>query len=160
MPPPTRANDLAYWAAALVNPLPALGVALEIRPAVLQAVTLQDRILIAMLWMSEVHGHLPRAISVLSHLTIFPRVARSPTWRVALHVAAVLLLWRHCGVSSALAARAAVQVSGKRSQVAGALEQRLDDLLLGRDARAVVSMQRGGRGSHSIFLEDESRAAC
>jgi len=100
--------------------------------------------------MSEVHGHLPRAISVLSHLTIFPRVARSPTWRVALHVAAVLLLWRHCGVSSALAARAAVQVSGKRSQVAGALEQRLDDLLLGRDARAVVSMQRGGRGSHSM----------
>ena len=29
MPPPTRANDLAYWAAALVNPLPALGISMN-----------------------------------------------------------------------------------------------------------------------------------
>eukprot|EP00435_Cladocopium_sp_Y103_P014475 s2935_g3.t1 len=166
MPPPTMADKLAMWAAALVNPLPALGVALEIRPAVLQADSLQERILIvrrgirgsiehAMLWMSELHpGHLPRAIMVLSHLTIFPRVARSPTWRVTLGVAAVLLLWRQLGVSAALASRTALQASGERShrQVAGALEQRLDDLLLGQEARA-ASMQQGARHRRQLPVQ-------
>lgn len=42
MPPVRDADALALWAAALVNPLPALGVALEIRPAVLDATTLKD----------------------------------------------------------------------------------------------------------------------
>merc|ERR1712216_823012 len=37
MPPADRPFDRALWVAALINPLPALGVALEIRPAVLQA---------------------------------------------------------------------------------------------------------------------------
>ncbi|CAL1147012.1 unnamed protein product [Cladocopium goreaui] len=208
MPPPTMADKLAMWAAALVNPLPALGVALEIRPAVLQADSLQERILIVRrgirgsiehvsgrkrvtwTWTTRPHRpensdatHFPslaiayrlpgqsagtvvgkgQAITVLSHLTIFPRVARSagsrdlgrdptrqswgtvgPTWRVTLSVAAVLLLWRQLGVSGALASRRALQACGERShrQVAGALEQRLDDLLLGQEARA-ASMQQG-----------------
>ena len=34
MPDPDDADDLALWTAALVNPLPALGVAVEIRPLV------------------------------------------------------------------------------------------------------------------------------
>jgi hypothetical protein len=37
MPPAARPRDRAVWAAALINPLPALGVSLEIRPAVLCA---------------------------------------------------------------------------------------------------------------------------
>lgn len=37
MPPAERPMDRSLWVAALINPLPALGVALEIRPAVLQA---------------------------------------------------------------------------------------------------------------------------
>ena len=37
MPPVDKPFDRALWVAALINPLPALGVALEIRPAVLQA---------------------------------------------------------------------------------------------------------------------------
>ncbi|CAL1146116.1 unnamed protein product [Cladocopium goreaui] len=199
MPPPTMADKLAMWAAALVNPLPALGVALEIRPAVLQADSLQERILIvrrgirgsiehvsgrkrlfdaenntemAMLWMSELHpDHLPRAITVLSHLTIFPRVARSPTWRVTLSVAAVLLLWRQLGVSGALASRRALQACGERShrQVAGALEQRcraekellyptprLDDLLLGQEARA-ASMQQGAFASSGSKKDEDKK---
>ena len=38
-PDPSRhPSDVALWTAALINPLPSLGVALEIRPAVLCAV--------------------------------------------------------------------------------------------------------------------------
>ena len=37
MPPADKPHRRAMWVAALINPLPALGVALEIRPAVLQA---------------------------------------------------------------------------------------------------------------------------
>lgn len=105
--------------------------------------------------MSELHpDHLPRAITVLSHLTIFPRVARSPTWRVTLSVATVLLLWRQLGVSGALASRRALQACGERShrQVAGALEQRLDDLLLGQEARA-ASMQQGARHRRQLPVQ-------
>eukprot|EP00913_Durusdinium_trenchii_P019424 g18262.t1 len=99
----------------------------------------------AMLWVSEMQKNLPRAISVLSHLTIFPRVARSPTWRATLGVSAVLLLWRQGSVSTARAARGMLQATtGKHRKVAGALEQRLDDLLLGREARA-ESMRQGCR---------------
>ena len=37
MPPAEKPMDRSLWVAALINPLPALGVAMEIRPAVLQA---------------------------------------------------------------------------------------------------------------------------
>ena len=40
---PTR---FAFWAAALINPLPPLGVSLEIRGRLLEAYTIEDRLLI------------------------------------------------------------------------------------------------------------------
>ena len=46
-----------------------------------------------MFWMSETHGQVVRGLHVLSHMAIFPRIANSPTWRVTLSTAAVLLLW-------------------------------------------------------------------
>ena len=44
MPPPEAAGHLAIWVAALVNPLPGLGVAMEIRPDVLRAATVAERL--------------------------------------------------------------------------------------------------------------------
>jgi len=44
MPSPEDAGELALWAAALVNPLPALGVAYEIRPSVLSAKSVSTRL--------------------------------------------------------------------------------------------------------------------
>ena len=44
---PEEPNARALWVAALINPLPALGVALEIRPAVLTARTTSRRLLVA-----------------------------------------------------------------------------------------------------------------
>jgi len=43
VPPPEAPNARAIYAGALINPLPALGVALEVRPAVLTARTTQRR---------------------------------------------------------------------------------------------------------------------
>ncbi|OLQ03235.1 hypothetical protein AK812_SmicGene13804 [Symbiodinium microadriaticum] len=98
-----------------------------------------------MLGSSERRGDMKRAVAVLTHLSIFPRVAPSPSWRVLLAAAAVLLLWRSCGTRAALAARAILQeAAGRRSQVGGALEQRLDDLLMSREARN-SSMQQSHR---------------
>jgi len=49
MPDPrTQPAELACWVAALINPIPALGVAFEIRPALLLAPTVSDMIGIAM----------------------------------------------------------------------------------------------------------------
>lgn len=47
MPPPELPGRLAFWVAGLVNPLPALGVAYEIRPAALAALTVADRLHVA-----------------------------------------------------------------------------------------------------------------
>jgi len=44
MPPAEEAGKRALWVAALVNPLPALGVAYEIRPAALSAVSVGERL--------------------------------------------------------------------------------------------------------------------
>ena len=44
MPDAQYADDRALWVAALINPLPALGVALEIRPAALAASTALERV--------------------------------------------------------------------------------------------------------------------
>jgi len=44
---PEEPNKRALWVAGLINPLPALGVALEIRPAVLTARTTSRRLLMA-----------------------------------------------------------------------------------------------------------------
>jgi hypothetical protein len=45
---PTGVSDQAFWIGALINPLPALGVALEIRPALLTAQTPEDRVDVAL----------------------------------------------------------------------------------------------------------------
>ena len=44
MPPPSEPSQLALWAAALINPLPGLGVSIEIRPRVLDAWSVQKRL--------------------------------------------------------------------------------------------------------------------
>ena len=44
MPEAEEADDRAFWAAALINPLPALGVAREVRPAVLRATEALERV--------------------------------------------------------------------------------------------------------------------
>ena len=45
MPPlQEQPNKLAFWAAALLNPLPHLGVAMEVRPAVLAEMTTLGRL--------------------------------------------------------------------------------------------------------------------
>lgn len=46
-PPPEEPTERAFWVGALINPLPALGVALEIRPKLLTAVSAEERIDIA-----------------------------------------------------------------------------------------------------------------
>jgi ATP-dependent protease La (LON) substrate-binding domain len=48
MPTPEQPTDLSLWVGALINPLPAMGVALEIRPALLYAETAEERIMIAL----------------------------------------------------------------------------------------------------------------
>lgn len=47
IPPPENASDRAMWIGALINPIPALGVALEIRPALLTARTTEERLNVA-----------------------------------------------------------------------------------------------------------------
>ncbi|CAE8632060.1 unnamed protein product [Polarella glacialis] len=94
----------------------------------------------AMLGASERCNNLTRSLSVLAHLAIFPRVSRSPTWRLSLTVVATLLVWRRMGPRAAVAARALLQEPGnRRSQMAGALEKRLDDLLVGAGSGAYAS---------------------
>jgi len=48
IPPYTQPSERAFWVGALINPLPALGVALEIRPALLTAKTAEQRVEIAL----------------------------------------------------------------------------------------------------------------
>uniref|UniRef100_A0A6T8L222 Lon N-terminal domain-containing protein n=1 Tax=Hemiselmis andersenii TaxID=464988 RepID=A0A6T8L222_HEMAN len=58
MPPADKPFDRALWVAALINPLPALGVSLEIRPAVLCSPTASNALQI-------VHGGLTTSIAHL-----------------------------------------------------------------------------------------------
>jgi Lon protease-like protein len=48
LPPPEAPSECAYWVGALINPIPAMGVALEIRPSLLTAKTSEQRIDIAL----------------------------------------------------------------------------------------------------------------
>ena len=47
MPSSKQPSARALWVAALINPLPALGVALEVRPAALMAPTADLRLQVA-----------------------------------------------------------------------------------------------------------------
>eukprot|EP00241_Pyramimonas_parkeae_P005880 CAMPEP_0114258912 /NCGR_PEP_ID=MMETSP0058-20121206/19599_1 /TAXON_ID=36894 /ORGANISM="Pyramimonas parkeae, CCMP726" /LENGTH=401 /DNA_ID=CAMNT_0001373897 /DNA_START=6 /DNA_END=1210 /DNA_ORIENTATION=- len=58
IPPPEDCDDRAMWVAALINPLPALGVALEIRPAVLSAQSTTTRLQVALAGIQSSINHL------------------------------------------------------------------------------------------------------
>ncbi|KAG7347598.1 ATP-dependent protease La LON substrate-binding domain containing protein [Nitzschia inconspicua] len=44
IPPPEQPSERAFWVGALINPLPAMGVAMEVRPALLTAETAEQRV--------------------------------------------------------------------------------------------------------------------
>ena len=48
IPPSEQPSERAFWIGALINPIPAMGVALEIRPALLTANTAEERVQIAL----------------------------------------------------------------------------------------------------------------
>jgi len=48
IPPIEEPSELAFWIGALINPIPALGVAMEIRPALLTAKTAEERVDVAL----------------------------------------------------------------------------------------------------------------
>ena len=58
MPPATNPTDRALWVGALINPLPAMGVAMEIRPALLTANTAKERVDIALNGIKASTGHM------------------------------------------------------------------------------------------------------
>lgn len=60
IPPPEKPSARALWVAGLINPLPALGVALEIRPAVLTAASVQARLRAARLGLEDSIARLQR----------------------------------------------------------------------------------------------------
>jgi len=47
IPPSEEPTELAFWVGALINPIPAMGVAMEIRPALLTAHSTEERVQIA-----------------------------------------------------------------------------------------------------------------
>ena len=47
IPPPEQPSELAFWVGALINPIPAMGVSLEVRPALLTAETAEERVQVA-----------------------------------------------------------------------------------------------------------------
>ena len=57
-PSPEEPSELAFWIGALVNPLPGLGVAMEIRPQLLMAKTSEERVLVALKGISESIQHM------------------------------------------------------------------------------------------------------
>lgn len=94
LPPAEHPGDRALWVAALVNPIPPLGIAPEIRPEVLAAAEVQDRLLIV------------RSGVELS-LTYLRSTARSPLRRchrllaaVPPHVTAIIVVLTACTVSA------------------------------------------------------------
>ena len=58
MPTPDRPTELSLWVGAYVNPLPALGVALEIRPLLLRASTAKERVDAAVAGIASSIAHL------------------------------------------------------------------------------------------------------
>jgi len=48
MPAVHKATELAMWVGALINPLPGMGVAMEIRPSLLMASTSEERVKVAL----------------------------------------------------------------------------------------------------------------
>lgn len=59
-------SECAFWIGALINPIPAMGVALEIRPKLLMAKTPEERTQIALngIWNSIQHMQGPRIVKI------------------------------------------------------------------------------------------------
>lgn len=57
-PAPSEPSNLAIWVGGYINPLPALGVSLEIRPALLSATTPADRVQVAVAGLTSSIAHL------------------------------------------------------------------------------------------------------
>jgi Lon protease-like protein len=57
-PSPDEPTELAMWIGALINPLPGMGVAMEIRPALLMARTAEERVLVALAGISASIKHM------------------------------------------------------------------------------------------------------
>eukprot|EP00242_Pyramimonas_sp_CCMP2087_P018243 CAMPEP_0198198016 /NCGR_PEP_ID=MMETSP1445-20131203/1542_1 /TAXON_ID=36898 /ORGANISM="Pyramimonas sp., Strain CCMP2087" /LENGTH=282 /DNA_ID=CAMNT_0043867455 /DNA_START=530 /DNA_END=1378 /DNA_ORIENTATION=+ len=58
LPPAEDCDDRAFWVAAMINPVPALGVAYEIRPAVLTAQSTTTRLEVALAAIKSSISHL------------------------------------------------------------------------------------------------------
>lgn len=58
MPPAEAGGERAMWVAALVNPIPAMGVAYEIRPSMLEARTVRQRLEVALAGIRGSIGHI------------------------------------------------------------------------------------------------------
>jgi hypothetical protein len=48
IPPPEEPTERALWVGALINPIPAMGVAMEVRPQLLIAKKAEDRVQLAL----------------------------------------------------------------------------------------------------------------
>jgi len=48
MPSEEKPSELAFWIGALINPIPAMGVAMEVRPSLLMAATTEKRVQVAL----------------------------------------------------------------------------------------------------------------
>lgn len=57
-PSPDHPTELAFWVGALVNPLPGLSVAMEIRPSLLMARQAEERVLVALKGITESIKHM------------------------------------------------------------------------------------------------------
>ena len=57
-PSPDEPSELASWVGALVNPLPGMGVAMEIRPQLLMAKTAEERVRVALKGITESIQHM------------------------------------------------------------------------------------------------------
>lgn len=58
MPPTEEPSDRAFWVGALINPIPAMGVALEVRPTLLTAETATERVTVALDGIERSIGHM------------------------------------------------------------------------------------------------------
>jgi hypothetical protein len=47
IPPENEPSERAFWVGALINPLPSMGLSMDIRPALLTATTAEKRVDIA-----------------------------------------------------------------------------------------------------------------
>jgi hypothetical protein len=70
MPTPDEPNDLSLWVGALINPLPAMGVATEIRPDLLDAKTADERVQIVLDAIQQSIRHMLQGEPLYSKKTI------------------------------------------------------------------------------------------